>query len=79
MVTLIYLLVFLALMLLSTAFNAFIMKQTFWESLTYIYLIEMGTKRMIVVVGSIIGIISAIWIDVNNRKKHKNEVQNESK
>lgn len=79
MVTILYILVFLSLMMLATLFNASVMKQTFLESLTLIYLIEMGTRRMIVVAGSIIGLISSIWIDLKYRKQLKYEVRYERK
>ncbi|OIJ12241.1 hypothetical protein BKP37_14265 [Anaerobacillus alkalilacustris] len=75
MVTFIYILVFTALILLLSFLDMLVYKEPFIQSLLTIYTFEFGTRRMIVVVPAILGLLVSMLTDYRlhkqNNKKHQ--------
>lgn len=75
LVTFIYILVFTALILLLSFLDMLVYKEPFIQSLLTIYTFEFGTRRMIVVVPAILGLLVSMLTDYRlhkqNNKKHQ--------
>jgi hypothetical protein len=73
MVTLIYSLVFTALVLFLSFLDSLVFKIPFIQSLLTIFSFEVGTRKIIVVVTSFLGFISSLLIDYHLYKEKKKQ------
>jgi len=68
MITFVYFLILISMFLLMSLFDSIVFDRTFVEGIRTIYPFELGTRRTIVSVWMIIGLLTAIFLDYRKKK-----------
>ncbi|MFC0274328.1 hypothetical protein ACFFIX_23555 [Metabacillus herbersteinensis] len=71
MITIAYIVVFCLMSILLAVFDMFLYRESIFDSIYHLFQLDFGTRKWMVYISTIIGLISAILTDINHRKTKK--------